>query len=463
MIKVGQFSLVLTILILAYIYIQWKLISPTVTSPYMDEKFHIPQALKYCHGRLFDYDPKLTTPPGLYITSLALIYPFSRILPISQLCTVKVLRSINIIYGIGTHVVTYCIHQHLHPASRSRAWDVLAVSLFPVSFFFNFLYYTDSGSTFFVLVAYWCLLKRRYSASALVGLLAFSFRQSNILWVALMAWVALVQVIKEHASLAQKSMLDWHLRHVVAQRSFRQYINNLLVLGITNIASITTQLWPYLVALLLFGAYVGWNGGIVLGDKANHTPSLNVPQVFYYAAFLAFFTCPIILCSVDVKRLSSAKNLFRFATFLPLSTWIIARYTVSHPFLLSDNRHFSFYVWRYLFRAHPYIRYALVPAYWLSLWSVTSVLCDSQPLLFVVGYNLSVTITLVPSPLLEFRYFIIPYILFRLHVSQRCTTNVARMMELGMFIGINAITIWLFLERPFTWEHELDEVQRFMW
>lgn len=32
-----------------------------------DEPFHIPQAQAYCRGEWTTWDPKITTPPGLYV------------------------------------------------------------------------------------------------------------------------------------------------------------------------------------------------------------------------------------------------------------------------------------------------------------------------------------------------------------------------------------------------------------
>lgn len=29
--------------------------------------FHVPQALKYCEGKYYEWDDKITTPPGLYV------------------------------------------------------------------------------------------------------------------------------------------------------------------------------------------------------------------------------------------------------------------------------------------------------------------------------------------------------------------------------------------------------------
>lgn len=44
---------------------------------------------------------------------------------------------------------------------------------------------------------------------------------------------------------------------------------------------------------------------------------------------------------------------------------------VAHPFLLADNRHYAFYLWRRIINLHPYARYALAPGYFIAarlLW-----------------------------------------------------------------------------------------------
>jgi alpha-1,2-glucosyltransferase len=39
-----------------------------------------------------------------------------------------------------------------------------------------------------------------------------------------------------------------------------------------------------------------------------------------------------------------------------------------HPFLLADNRHYTFYIWRLMSRFNGIILYALVPAYMAAAW-----------------------------------------------------------------------------------------------
>ena len=42
---------------------------------------------------------------------------------------------------------------------------------------------------------------------------------------------------------------------------------------------------------------------------------------------------------------------------------------IQHPFLLSDNRHYTFYIWRRIFLLHPLAPYVLVPGYIACAWA----------------------------------------------------------------------------------------------
>jgi len=63
--------------------------------------------------------------------------------------------------------------------------------------------------------------------------------------------------------------------------------------------------------------------------------------------------------------------------------------------------------------------------------------------------------------LLEFRYFILPYILIRAQIKPTCWKSLA--IETVMMVLVNIVTIYLFLFKPFHWEQEPDRLQRFMW
>lgn len=79
----------------------------------------------------------------------------------------------------------------------------------------------------------------------------------------------------------------------------------------------------------------------------------------------------------------------------------------------------------------------------------------------MLGFYAAIIITLVPSPLLEFRYFIIPFLLLRLHMPAATRTQIS--LELIFNGSINLATIIIFLTKTFRWSSEPENVQRFMW
>jgi hypothetical protein len=80
------------------------------------------------------------------------------------------LRATNIAFATGILVVVSRLLKLLHPGTDSTRLILYALALgcFPVSMFYTFLYYTDSGSTFFVLLSYLLSKQRRYIMSGLV-------------------------------------------------------------------------------------------------------------------------------------------------------------------------------------------------------------------------------------------------------------------------------------------------------
>ena len=222
-------------------------------------------------------------------------------------------------------------------------------------------------------------------------------------------------------------------------------------------------------------------------------------------------------------------------------TALVVRYsTFVHPFTLADNRHYTFYVFRILLR-HPSIRYLVTPVYVITAWSVTQALGGhteiklshgshhkgqpahlsaskrddptgktksppTQPLKlnhassgegstisFVVVWFATTLLQLATAPLVEPRYVIVPWIMWRLRVPQAAPPELlkretlkmdaqARLsiygrlkqvfryhkdhrlwLETAWFLAINAFTGYMFLYRGFEWPQEPGKVQRFMW
>ena len=226
-------------------------------------------------------------------------------------------------------------------------------------------------------------------------------------------------------------------------------------------------------------------------------------------------------------------------------TLLIIKYnTIIHPFTLADNRHYVFYVFRYTILRHQTIRYLLGPIYLACGWAIYLTICgpstvqgttlkevtskeskksnlkagvtmeasdfesagketdESGPKTsFLLIFLLTTALSLITAPLVEPRYFIIPWVMWRLNVpsllvsqqnlprnnqkpetKESTTTSQGTgrflgwliywgyqghdyrlWMETFYFLVINAVTGYVFLYRGFEWPQEPGNVQRFMW
>jgi alpha-1,2-glucosyltransferase len=108
---------------------------------------------------------------------------------------------------------------------------------------------------------------------------------------------------------------------------------------------------------------------------------------------------------------------------------------------------------------------------------------------FVIIWLIATALSLITAPLVEPRYFIIPWVIWRLHLPRQPTPQAYRgiqrqgqgprdeteifkakfaadlpqILETIWFIAVNAITGYVFLYKGFEWPQEPGKVQRFMW
>lgn len=78
-----------------------------------------------------------------------------------------------------------------------------------------------------------------------------------------------------------------------------------------------------------------------------------------------------------------------------------------------------------------------------------------------MGYIAATILALVPSPLLEFRYFIIAFYIYRLSLPPGSISSLA--YERTLYVLINGLAFGLFFLKPFEWPQNPGEIQRFMW
>lgn len=272
------------------------------------------------------------------------------------------------------------------------------------------------------------------------------FRQNNIVWI---LFAVGATVLANLQRLTQPPRNSLALLRTLFRRDAQ-----LVVLRATA---------AYLVPILGFVAFLMWNqGSVVLGDRENHAMVFHLPQLGYFFAFALVFGWPVVLREIIVngpRLVRSPAVLAGAAVATAFGLYAVHTHTYVHPFMLADNRHYTFYVWRRIINARPWARYALVPVYVGSGTIWIQALARRRNALWILGWLLATSLILVPSPLIEPRYMVVPYILMRISVDagERCA-----LIEIAWNALVDITTLGIFLYRPFHWAGS-PELQRFMW
>ncbi|GAA5820405.1 hypothetical protein JCM11491_006884, partial [Sporobolomyces phaffii] len=500
-------------------------INRDVREPYMDEIFHVPQAQAYCRGQWRYWDAAITTPPGLYLVPAVLAHvdrSFQRLftaLPIGfNPCSLDALRSFNLailaalpflysalLVAIRKPSVTSPPGQERKSTNareeeqsrNSARWEGLVIAMMPVVGWWGWLYYTDLGSVATVLLSMRLSLARKYFASSVIGATSLLFRQTNVIWIAFIAGVAVVRELSSLEVTKKRSQLYDPLLSEARWIDLILTPYSLVYLALHDVPALLPVLAAYLPVFAGFLAFVKLNGGIVLGDKSNHVATVHVPQIYYFVAFSAVFVSPHLLRVRYVKKslaslCGTTTRLLCSFTALAAMSWTIRNFTIAHPFLLADNRHFAFYLWRRILNVHPLARYALTPGYLFASRLLFEALIDAQTMRLstFLLFSISTALVLVPTPLLEPRYFLTPFLFLRLYLARpasstststpdrRSTRRARVVLEAVLYVAVQAACVWLFLEKSFTWDvevgpdgkglqgrdaREVGKRQRFMW
>lgn len=378
------------------------------------------------------------------------------------------------------------------------------------------------------------------------GLISLFFRQTNIFWVAVFpAGLGVVSSLKQSAQKATyiHNVSFWEMCEASWYESalydppvedawledYMKTIVSIIIVAVGNLSRLVRPLVPCIFLLAAFGGFVLWNGSVVLGkdsnlraqshsdkrlgDKSNHVATIHLPQMLYLWPYLVFFSFPVLVPALissiaDVSAHppntgSICRRVLMFSVSAMLAVGVIHYNTIVHPFTLADNRHYVFYVFRILLR-HPTFRYLVAPAYVfcanLAIQALggsnspqkavqkshqTSIAVKSvhgNTASFVIIWLATTALSLITAPLVEPRYCIIPWIVWRLHVPRSAeafeqnkgkresgllkvlTSDRARLiMETVWFCWVNAATGYIFLYWGFSWPQEEGKVQRFMW
>ncbi|TYZ62605.1 hypothetical protein PybrP1_002365 [[Pythium] brassicae (nom. inval.)] len=444
------------------------LVNAFAPEPYMDEVFHIPQTQQYCNGDFVTWDSKITTLPGLYL--VATLYAHAAALFGTAFCSAAVLRSVNVLFAVGSALLLVKLRALTVRGDGHCLAHALMVVAFPVHFFFTFLFYTDAGASFFVLLMYFfaervnLLLYPSARGSFILSAL------TNIIWVAFVAGTVVVKCVElSHGSFIYgTTKQDARLGNTrVVRNSAQRVLINFVLVVATNLGTLLQLVWPFVIVAVGFAVFLFTNGGIVVGDKSNHEASVHGAQLLYFVVVAATGFGVSLFTPSNIRRFADSvqrsakepKQAAFMACTVALVLVTIAFFSPVHKFMLADNRHYTFYVWRKFFRKHALAKFLPTSLYLFFGWRCCSELRRNRTPLWMLVYGIAVALVLVPTPLVEPRYYLLPFILFHLNTGkqpplQLWTTTFA-------YAVVNAITIFVFLTKPYTWVD--GTVARFMW
>ena len=286
-------------------------------------------------------------------------------------------------------------------------------------------------------------------------------------------------------------------------------------------------LWPYFIPIFGFLYFVLFQneGSIVVGDKQHHQPAFHLAQISYFLVIVQMVYNPIAVLDFQSfwrKPIQEFSNFIYNSLFLDkifgyfhlneggdsgdaggiawllkgikvvitIATFIgggilICKLTFAHPYLLADNRHYTFYVWKMFFRDRPYMNLFLFPLYYVCGYSIFVAKTSSiskRGSLYSLYLFLCCALTLIPASLLEPRYFNVPLIITLLElpapqsspdssfkgeimqlINRKCVVSnkdFNYLLVLVLFLFVNIITVYVFLFETFS---DDNGVQRFMW
>jgi alpha-1,2-glucosyltransferase len=381
---------------------------------YMDELFHVPQYRRVFgfvwEGKAWEWDPAITTFPGLYF--LSSLWPF-------ELSTVG-LRAVN---AVVLNIAMYLASQSIENKSSLSG---LMVVMFPLNFFYSCMYYTDCAATVFVLLTFALMRKQMFVVSGVVSAIAVLMRQTNVVFV-----------------------FGFCLSETISRWMKSQDLRGC-------IWSVLTDMWIHIMVGVSFVIFVvKFNkGAIVLGHHEFHSLSIHLAQLNYLVLTAVGALGPVSWIETlrDLRK-CWRRQLWRLIAVFILSAGAAELGTIAHPFIISDNRHYAFYFFKY-FVSRRWIRSLLIPAIVALSICHSPIFTKSNIGLPKWIFWMCASICVVPTPLLEFRYFNIPISLLLTGIEGRPTT-------VWFFTLVNVVVLYVFVYRPF--QTSDGEIARFMY
>lgn len=465
----------------------------------MDEVFHLDQAKNYYDLNIKVWNQKLTTFPLTFIiTSL-----YWKILDLLDLPLCHYRYLIFIYSLIFLYIANKFTQKFYFKNNNSNV--VLILYFLPINYFFYFIYYTETLSLLCVVLYFYYLLfvsnfnlnydvkrlknfnitkesdnvlvnertlyiKKEYNTETLeepclknwdykliiLGLCCVLARQNNIIWI-------------NYFSLLYTLM---NSNKLISRNSFYFIINT--IIKFKEIVLID-------VMFVLFLIYNDFS--MVLGDKSSHSLVFHLAQINHFMTVLLVFLPTLNLNLISVinfndftkninkEKCSQYSNNLKFVVIFGCITLFLIisdYYSHQHLYILSDNRHYSFYYFSKI--VNNKILNTIRIVYLGVLYSIIIfkyfLNCSYYEYNIYLAYLICLFLVLTPAKLFDFRYYSLPITLLILlsgYIYNKFYLSIINKENLICMIIINLISIYWFVYRIFENKYFNNELSRFMW
>ena len=356
--------------LLSLAFFLWFFILFTSNTHYADEGAHHDQIRHFLNGH-YDLLPFITNIPGYHvvIALLSKLIYFNIDKP-----SLQEIRLISFMFSSVSIWVFYLISKKL--SHRDPLIKTLQFVFLPVIFIYFPLLYTDIFSLLIVLLAFYFMLRRQPRLSALFALVSILIRQDDIMWVIFIWLYGYVSIYGFSVSI---KMLLGYVRST----------------------------YEYLFTFFAFAAFVFFNKGIAMGDKAAHEAGFYLGNVYFFLVLSGILFIPIFITSIRKLAISKIKSILIFGVVpgaLIASSFIVFPPAI-HPYNL-NNLKVAFL--RNIILRSAYHQYIWLYAVAIFVGYMTFFLMKFEKknyLIFPFSF-----LALVPSLLVEQRYAIIPFV-----------------------------------------------------
>ena len=418
----------------------------------MDEYFHYNQFKKYYEGDYAAWDSKITTPPGLYYLQKIFSFFTGGSLPAMRAISCFIFGNLFAVFAMKIY--------DFQDYNRNNLMRTLNLIITPTIFFFNFLDYTDSASLALITMSFYYCLVGSVWRMGFSSLLAVCVRQNNIIWA---GYLLLYRIIADH-SVAIGS---------IHGNIFKSIFGFIKILFTNRNQIIKKNIGQILIFPLFVWYMYTYNGGrLLFGDHSNHKPTFHPSQLLYLSVFL-FINLPMTLADYlhslkeTFNRLYYSRHAFAAYLFLLSACLILVdKFSYVHPFILADNRHYIFYLYRYF----KWAKYPLCLVYpFLIIVLVRRIIISQEKLIKFISWACISLVYLMLSELVEFRYYAVPFVMIAFELKNRSMSlDVEKIHGRSDIIGgnnlgienrmiittlgkivINVFVFYMFLFRPF--------------